>query len=713
MPTPPPAASSALPDYATSIDQFIGARLPRWLTHAAPAPLAELIASLKRHQQLQHELATLLQPLQDIPGFAAPLLRAALRDQLNVHVDPSQARWKEIRVRQGDTPFGFPRMPSLEAYARESPLLQRALQNFTEYDAGAGAFFNGTGMFIDEGRLPGAPEAFAGLCRRLDLGAQYQRHLASVLTPDDATQRAQIDTLLAEDLKASMAVAVHRSFLQQGIDATAYATLKQVLAGATTAQYAGDSVRCRGLSLLGHTLHGAVAFEARGEPLPGAVRWTDASLVRQVLVMLPNDPRHPVRQYPSWYACATALGEDLKQASYRDYFLRLLGQDDQLPFATALAPLLKEARPELKLRDSDWSGELFAGLARIRVAQIKSSAATLVVPTANVDRQVHEERLRALEAAGLTLLGVAASFIPGVGQVMLATTVVQMLGEVFEGVRDLAHGQRKEALEHLLGVAQTLAVGAAISAGASLAVVAFKRSALVERMVPIARGLQYRLWHNDLLPYRYTAPLPVQVQVRTDGLTEYQGRLWLRQDGQTYEVQRTAGSWQLRHPQAADAYAPLLEHNGESAWRLPGEQPLLWQDRLAMLRRLAPVAQGLSDETAQQVLDIVDLDADRLRGLHAENRRMPAALHDTLGRFALEARIDAFFVQVEGETAADQLDRWPVPLLHRAPARPGLGSGERTAACSPAGTALAPGAVRARSEPTRTLDQRIHQCAAT
>ena len=45
MPTPPPAASSALPDYATSIDQFIGARLPRWLTHAAPAPLAELIAS--------------------------------------------------------------------------------------------------------------------------------------------------------------------------------------------------------------------------------------------------------------------------------------------------------------------------------------------------------------------------------------------------------------------------------------------------------------------------------------------------------------------------------------------------------------------------------------------------------------------------------------------------------------------------------------------
>lgn len=677
MPDTTPSPSPVLPfDYAASIDQFIASRLPPWLAQADAVPLAALCASLERHHQLQQQVATLLQPLQDIVAFATPLLQAALQEQLSVHVDPAQARWKEIRLSVDRPPFGTTPLPSFVTYAKESPLLERALQNFTQRDTQAGAFFGGTGLFIAEGQVGGQPEAFASLCRQLDLGARYQRHLDEVLAPADSVARARIDTLLADDAKASLEVAAHRGYLQKTLDLPAYTLLQQVIAGAPELTYGPHQVRCRGFSLLGCTVQGAVAFEAWGEPPPGAVRWSDAGLIRQVVVWLPNDPLQPLRQYPSWYAFAIALGQDLKRPDYLRYVAGLLGQDERLTFAAALAPQLQVTRPELALRDRAWTGGVFGGLAWMCVTQIKADAAALAVPTAQVDRQVREDRLKALESAGLTLLGVAASFVPGISQVMLATTVGQLLGEVFEGVRDWSHGQRTQALQHLLGVGQALAAGVVLTAGVSAAVMALKRSAFVDRLMPIMRGAgQYRLWHADLAAYQYPERLPLQAQVRSDGLIQAEGRLWLRQDAQVYEVQRSAGAWCLRHPLHDDAYAPSLEHNGEAAWRLPGEHPLLWQERLAMLRRFGPQAEGLTDAVAEQVLDVVGVDADMLRGLHVENRRLPAALSDTLARLRLDARIDAFFQQLDGGTAPDALDadlyRLALAQLHGAADAPG------------------------------------------
>lgn len=672
----PPASLNFSLDYAAGIDQFIASRLPPWLAAGTDAvPLAALCRSLERHQQLQQQVATLLQPVQDIAAFATPLLQAALQ-QLDVHIDPVQARWKEIRLSVQRPPFSTSPVPSFVTYAKESSLLQRALQNFAEPEAEAGAFFDGSGLFIDEGRVGGQPEAFARLCRQLDLGAQYQRHLDQVLAPADAVARAQVDTLLADDMQACLEVAAHRGYLQKTLDEPAYALLQQVVGGAPALTYAQHQVRCRGFSLLGCVVQGAIVFEAWGEPLPGAVRWSDAALIRQVVVFLPNDPQQPLRQYPSWYAFATALGQDLKRAGYPEYIAGLLGQDERQTFAAALAPLLQAKRPELALRDRAWTGNVFGGLAWMRVAQIKANAATLAVPTAQVDRQAHERRLKALESAGLTLLGVAASFVPGISQVMLATTVSQLLGEVFEGARDWSHGQRTEALQHLLGVAQTLAAGVVLSAGVSAAAMALKRSAFVDRLMPVVRSAgQFRLWHPDLSAYRYPERLPVQAQVRSDGLIAAEGRLWLSQGQQAYEVERNRGAWCLRHPQRSDAYAPLLEHNGEAAWRLPGQQPLLWEDRLLMLRSFGPQAQGFTDAVAEQVLGVAGVDTDLLRGLHVENRPLSAALNDTLARFRLDARIDDFFEQLEGEVAPTALDtdlyRLAQAHLHAAPEAPG------------------------------------------
>lgn len=654
--TPSPSVIPSF-DYAACVDQFIAGRLPPWLTGAAAVPVAALCRSLERHQQLQQQVATLLQPLQDIAAFATPLLQAALQQQLNVHVDPARARWKEVRLSVDRPPFSTQPTPSFVTYAKESPLLQRALQNFTERDAEAGAFFGGTGVFIEEGHVGGQPEAFASLCRELDLGGQYQRHLNDVLAPDDALARAQIDTLLRNDLKANLEVAAHRGYLLNAIDAPAYALLQQVIDGVAQPTYAQHPVRCRSFSVLGCNVQGALAFEAWGEPPPGAVRWTDASLIRQVVVFLPNDPLQPLRQFPSWYAFATALGHALKGASYLEYFAGLLGQDERQTFVATLAPLLQAQRPALALRDSAWAGEVFGGLVWMRIAQIKANAAALAVPTAKVDRQVHENRLKALESAGLTVLGVAASFVPGISQMMLASMVSQLLGEVYEGARDWSHGERTQALQHLLGVAQALVAGVVFSATVTVAAMALKRSAFVDRLIPIVRSAgQYRLWNPDLAAYRYPSAVPIQAQLRGDGLVEAEGRVWLSQARQAYEVERSRGTWRLRHPNRSDAYAPLLEHNGEAAWRLPGEDPLLWQDCPAMLHRFGPQAQGFNDVVAEQILRVSGVETDTLRGCHVENRAMPAALNDTLARFRLDARIDDFFERLEGEAAQPERD---------------------------------------------------------
>lgn len=657
--TPPPARTDTAdqwPDYAASVDAFIASRLPAWLTGATTPALTALCKSLLRHHRLQGQIQILLQPLQDIAAFAMPLLKTALREQLAVHVDPTRVNWNEVRLRQQWPAYNLLDMPALQPYTQVMPLMQRALQNFTETDASAGAFFNGTGLFTDHGRLGAAPSAFAGLCRRLDLGGQYQRHLEQVLSPAEGAARARVHKLLADDLQAGMEVAVHRGYLNRLIDVPGYAMLQQLIA-TKHGTYQAYPVRLRGLSIMGHALYGAVAIEAVGEPLPGAVRWTETGLLRQLFVFLPNDPLHSIRQYPSWYAFVTALGQDLKHAAYRDWFVGLLVQDDRQAFMAALTPLLQAPRPALEVVATAWAGDLFGGLAWMRVAQIKANAAALAVPTAKVDRERYERRIKALQSVGLTLLGVAASFIPGISQVMLATTVVQLLGEVFEGVRDWTHGQHEAALEHLLGVVQSVAAGVALSAGAAATVAAFRRSTLVDRMVPVVRSLgQYRLWDTDLAPYRYRAALPAQAQLRDDGLFEAQGRTWLRQDEQTYEVERVSGTWVVRHPHEADAYMPLLEHNGETAWRLPGEHPQAWQDRLDMLRRLDPLAHGFSDEVAGTLLQIAGIDTDFLRGLHIENRRLPIALSDTLARFRLDARIDRFFEQLHQGVAVDGLD---------------------------------------------------------
>ncbi|MGY2367183.1 hypothetical protein ACW9IO_31985, partial [Pseudomonas azotoformans] len=65
---------------------------------------------------------------------------------------------------------------------------------------------------------------------------------------------------------------------------------------------------------------------------------------------------------------------------------------------------------------------------------------------------------------GLNVLNVAAFFVPGLGEVMMAVTVVQLGYEVYQGIEAWSVGDSEEAWAHLTSVIQNVAYMAALGA---------------------------------------------------------------------------------------------------------------------------------------------------------------------------------------------------------------------------------------------------------
>ena len=651
-----PTAGTTLPQYGAAVDHFIGARLPAWLRAAKPPLITAWAQALRRHHALQQQVATRLSSMLAPDAFCSPLLAKALKDELGVAADPAKLRFREIKVALERPAFDPANFDTLAAYATEAPLLQRAMQNFTEAQA-QGSFFSGTSIIDEQHALDVEPGRFAQCCRTLDLGARYQAHLTQALAPGDGPLGSEPLKLMTDDRRCALEVDGLRSYMKGEIDAPAYLLLQQLLKGAASLSYQRYEVEVSGLQVLGQPVPGAFVLAAFMPSLEGAVRQGAIGAMQQVLVYLPGDPVRPLRQYPNWSGVSAALVAALKSDTYRDYFQGLFGIKARPGLIAMLQQQLARSSADLAVRRADLAGSLFSTLGQQQLDRILDDAGALVVPTAAVDAAIRQQWRNALDALGMTVLGLGASFVPGIGQVMLANTVVQTLGEVYESAQDWSHGQRLQALNHLLGVAGSLAAGAVLGAGASALVGSAQRSAFVDALLPIIRSAgNYRLWHLDLSAYQFARQLPVVTFTRSDGLVELDGEFWLEHEQHVYKVRERDGRWRLCHRERAQAYGPALETNGEGAWRLPGEDPAQWADKRLMLRRMGPLAQGLSEARQDQVLSIVNYDEAQWRQLHIENRPMPVHLRNTLEHFQNDARIDAFFKDLEGQTSSAGLD---------------------------------------------------------
>ncbi|MFD2644958.1 NEL-type E3 ubiquitin ligase domain-containing protein [Pseudomonas japonica] len=633
-------------DDRLALDRFIAGNAPDWLKDASIEELDELKSSLATHQRCQARVGTLLAALQAPDAFALPRLTAALRP-LGCDPQTPRALWREVRLRVEFSPFRVTEvdLPVFRYYPVDTELLPRLLQNFSAEQAGAGFYYPGAGVVEDGRLLACAPARLAAACRALDLGGQYQRHLDEVLTPRDAQARQEVLDLLAADRRATLVAQARCAYLKGDIDADAQQLLLDFAADGPTPSH----VRCCTLQLFGFSVPGAMLLEIAG---------TAPTLAGQRLLHLPGDPLKPVRQFPSSSLLNDELATDLRYERYVEFFTRQLERDDRLSFLGKLRSAMTQVRPQLQAQGLASTGDSFAGLARRQIERIKSDAALLLVPTASIDQVVHRQRVQALESAGLTVVSVLASFIPGVGELMLVGLVKDLLSEVYEGVVDWSHGQREEALGHLLGVVGNLTLSAVVAGGSTLALRELRRSAFVDNLLPVSReAAAPRLCAPD--HGRYRAPLTLASASGADGLLSEQGRHWWRCDEQLFEVRQASISerWRIVHPSRPRAWTPELTGNGDGAWWHAGEHPLQWQGSAYLLRRLGPRSEGLSATLCEQAALICGYDQARLRGLLVERRPMPVALVQVLDDFRLQARITRFFTQLADGTAAPALDQ--------------------------------------------------------
>ncbi|MEN5302365.1 leucine-rich repeat domain-containing protein [Pseudomonas sp. TWI628] len=621
-----------------------------WYNNAAPDLREAVQASHTRLLRSQARLARSLTGLKQITQFAEPKLQARLAELGFT----APLRGSELLRVERNWSWSVARF--LYRHRRDN-LLQAALQNFADdesFTAESAIALSGAiqvtpitvhGRVVTGPQTPTAqialaseqyqverlaltPEAFAQCCRELDLGAAYQAHLQQCFAAPQV--RAQAIAVQQDRLR----LAADLAYLRHELNGTARDQVGRLLQNGT--------VPCWQLALFGIVLHEVMLIDA------GNSNW---------LLHLPGDT-------PALHACTGLDGVNqvlatlLRQPENRQRFRAYLSQADQPRFLDLLQQNLDNASPaDLHPTLQAITGEPFGVYQDLYLARLKSAAEQLAVPTAVADAQARAKRLEQWENLGLDVLNVAGFFIPAVGTLMLAVTACQLLGEVYEGYEDWLEGDRHLALQHLETVGLNLALIGGLATASQL-VPKLLKSPLLARLEEVrCSDSRYRLWQPDLEAYRSPQTLPEGLQPNAQGQYLHEGSHYLRMDGQLYQHRFDADiqQWRIVHPDAADAYQPPLEHNGQGAWRATHEQPQAWPFAV-LAKRLGEAYAAYTPEQLELAGRICGVDAARLRQVHLEGQPAPALMLDTLKRIATGTRGEP----LQGEALVQQHREWPL-----------------------------------------------------
>ncbi|MGG7674878.1 NEL-type E3 ubiquitin ligase domain-containing protein [Pseudomonas sp. WC2] len=620
---------------------------------------------------------------QDARTFAEPLLRRALREKYAVNVDVRTTHLLLYIPKNGS--WGLPD-PLGGITARSVSLLDAALHNFAvgesfiEKDSAFTSQPDARGQFtIQNIQRNMTIKQFMTLCRELDIGKQYQAHLKQALKPIGVVDRLELKNTLKANEKSMFANAAAMALAKGDISENAHSVVTGLMAGNTGLTLLGKVTEACDLSLLGTLLTGIVVFG----PVTQQATGDDP-----IVVYVPHDPEHPFKQYDSWKAFIRELARQLRenktapssQISYRQFFSQFVDQQQRGHFFAGLqsrlttptfhrdvAPDQRPAwrdspveQPDLQFVRTAFTGDLAAHLFQSKLDKVLKDAREIAISTADADSHARKAwwdnfAKIAWDIFNVALM-VATPFVPGLGEIMLAYSAFQLGTEVITGVVDLAEGQWKDAIDHLVGVVDQVAQAAAMVAGFKAGKPLLnKASAFVDGLLPVKMaGGETRLWNPDLKPYQLKdVGLATAARPEANGLHPFGGKQILRVDEQHYEVARDSktGRHRIQHPQRADAYMPEVRLNGAGAYAIETEQPRTWEDAM-LLRRLSPSAAALSDIELQTARQISGTDTGELRRMYVENRQPPVLLNDTLIRLDIDRSIETFIEQMRSDDPA-------------------------------------------------------------
>ena len=626
---------------------LVKSRLPDWLKDAPFEPRSSYVDNMRRNQANKADLSAYLEGLQSPEDFAAPRLQRALDNEFGTGLDVYEDQLRHVHILAAQTPS----TPYQQTLTQQT-LLQAALQNFEEsettyfgFDRGSQILRKGQGVLLKAF----TPRAFARLCRELDLGGKYKEHIESFLLRKSASGQRddEFRRLFVAHEVSELALQADIAVMKGHIDDSAYRMLKQWVGGSSSPLWSLHAVQFHELKMLDVRIPES---GYRGALLKGVllIRF-DVAAAREscpCVVYLSGDSEQALKQYSSLAAFEDDLRRRLRDQGYLQEFRRYLHLRTQPVFFTALNERLNPLSTETRRRAPDEQARLQLQLAQItgdpffelyvqHTDKMLDDARMLAVSTDAEDKKARSARWHAFLDWGVNLL----FFVPGLGEAMLTVAGAQMMVQLYEGIEEWEHSDKKQAVLVFLGVVLNLELGAFMQVLARDDEAAAFIDSLKRVKLPDGGD---RLWKADLAPYRHQPALPEGLKPDESGLHLRNGNTFLDLDGDYYKLKpsRVSHEFRAEHPTRA-TYSPLFSHNGSGAWTHELEEPLRW-DAFTLFKRLGPDLADFSPEQATRIMTISGVEADQLRPIYLDQTSRPALLSDTVERFRVDADIQRF-----------------------------------------------------------------------
>lgn len=286
MPNHPPTSSRPLPGQSSIHSELLEQLTPQWLINATPQRRAEIKdtgtrapdwyqrASTGQQQTLkdsfnasfaaQSRLDKTMSSLQDIDTFAEPILTKALKERFGVEVDVNKT---QVCLRR-PLEVGVFEIEVSSFEVLKLSLLQAALHNFEASECEEGAFHRKSG-FVVETSTPGTFQVatfdmtvreFLSLCRKLDIGTQYQQHIQAFFQSANAQKQTPLRDQFIASQKAAMRAAAELALLKKDIEPEDYKMILSVTEGEIHPKVGNKSVWFRDLNLMKRRMTGCVVF---------------------------------------------------------------------------------------------------------------------------------------------------------------------------------------------------------------------------------------------------------------------------------------------------------------------------------------------------------------------------------------------------------------------------------------------------------------------
>lgn len=695
--------------------------IPIWYTGATQAQKSALKtvvdASWSSLNQWERQMAN----IQTAVEFAQPLLKEALKSAGHaLDVEHTYLRlYVPVEDAFGRRTGGFK--------SKTFSLLQAALNNFEEPEAAPGFFNSASGFITRPDEILGhfervtttlSIDAFASLCRKLDLGGKYQTYLNTQVRPSRVVDQSLLRLRYTTWKKDALKVAAHIALLKGDIGADDFALLLRVASGEKEIKVADKRLVYSTPCLMNLRLQGCVLMQLVAQHRYGT--W--------FIAWFPDDPVQPIKRYQSFAEFQQQLTDRLSVApqesdrskadtptQYQAFISRFVAKKDRPYYFRRLTELVADAPPQSwaagwmrSERGQFWTKILAptpftevlgdpvhtlrvpAGALNLDIrsvpfhdrwifidlwhelyegfrASVLDDGHSEAIPTAQADASHSARRLSHYLSLGMLVLNAVSMVVPPLGYVMLAVTAAQLVDEVFEGFHELNSGDREAGWSHLGDVLENL-----VMLGVGGAVLHFTVSPFIEglKTVTLPSG-KIRLWKPDLEPYVRNINIAADSVPSAEGLHSFGRDKILVLEGKPLELKKDPypGKYRVQHPRRPDAYLPEIRHNGVGGWLNEVEQPLSWEQP-RLMRRLGPAMEGFDEIELEQIRRINDVDDDVLRRLHTESEAPPAILMDTARRFRAYADAVKVSELIRSGDLSSPLGQFALPLVTEMPGWP-------------------------------------------